>query len=220
MSHGVCLSRVLHFSAVFLSASSLVFPVSPAQTEGTIKRQADTSQVVRLPFSFLATISPNGICFPSQCILTGFFWPYLGCPHVGQRLRRPTLIVSKRMESASTNKSCPQSVDLIPAAIFTASHACIVPMIPVTGEKTPTLAAFTSLLASSSSKIHSKHGDDGFVGSKTVNCPVNRTADPKTNGLPASRAARETAIRVARLSVQSSTTSAYLTRLFKRIASA
>ncbi len=52
MSHGVRLSRVLHFSAVFLSASSLVFPVSPAQTEGTIKRQADTSQVVRLPFSF------------------------------------------------------------------------------------------------------------------------------------------------------------------------
>ena len=148
------------------------------------------------------------------------FVPYLGCPQVGQRLRRPTLIVSKRMESASTNKSCPHSVDPIPAAILTASHACMVPMIPVTGENTPTSAAFTSLLASSSSKIHSKHGDAGSVGVKHRQLTLKRTAEPKTNGLPASCAARETSMRVARLSVQSSTTSAFLTRLFKRIASA
>lgn len=91
MSHGVRLSRVLHFSAVFLSASSLVFPVSPAQTEGTIKRQADTSQVVRLPFSFLATISPNGIYFPSQCILTGFFLALFGLPTRGTTFTAPHL---------------------------------------------------------------------------------------------------------------------------------
>lgn len=90
MPHGVRLSRVLHFSAVFLSASSLVFPVSPAQTEGTIKRQADTSQIVRLPFSFLATISPNGICFPSQCILTGFL-ALFGLPTRGTTFTAPHL---------------------------------------------------------------------------------------------------------------------------------
>lgn len=66
MSHGVRLSRVLHFSAVFLSASSLVFPVSPAQTEGTIKRQADTSQVVRLPFSFWQQSLQMASVFPAN----------------------------------------------------------------------------------------------------------------------------------------------------------
>lgn len=91
MSHGVCLSRVLHFSAVFLSASSLVFPVSPAQTEGTIKRQADTSQVVRLPFSFFGNNLSKWHLFSQPMHIDWFFLALFGLPTRGTTFTAPHL---------------------------------------------------------------------------------------------------------------------------------
>ena len=67
------------------------------------------------------------------------------------------------------------------------SRYCKLDVIQVTDEKTPTAAALTSLPGSSSSKMHSKQGDSGTEGSKTVSWPEKRTADAKTRGFPAEK---------------------------------